>query len=137
MVGLSSGLTSIGTANFASPFTSNSQSPKGSASTFGANFSDLLVSTSSGQGSGATASAQSVAAAASAAAIDVDGLQKFSKAFGSNPNHYRIGMQTIGSDGRVIAGASLDGDGDLSVYGSGSSGDTSSSLDMPFRRERW
>jgi hypothetical protein len=41
-----------------------------------------------------------------------------------------LGVETIDRTGHVIAGASLDSNGDLSVYGSGSSGDASSTISM-------
>jgi hypothetical protein len=41
-----------------------------------------------------------------------------------------MGVATIDSSGHVIADASLDSNGDLSVYGSGSSGDVSSTIGL-------
>jgi hypothetical protein len=97
----------------------------------GSSFSDILVSTTgAGSGPDGRATAQATAAAAGAAANDVDMLAKLSGAFRNGAPDGTLGVATIDRYGNVIAGASLDANGDLSVFGSGSSGDASSEIGM-------
>jgi hypothetical protein len=76
----------------------------------------------------APATQRATAAAAGAAANDVDILAKLAGAFRNGAPDGALGVATIDSSGHVIADASLDPDGDLSVYGSGSAGDASSTI---------
>ena len=92
----------------------------------GSSFSDILVSPTGG----GRASVQATAAAASAAENDVDMLAKLSGAFRNGAPDGTLGVATIDRYGKVIAGASLDANGNLSVFGSGSSGGASSEIGM-------
>jgi hypothetical protein len=97
----------------------------------GFSFSDILVSTTGAGGApDGRASEQATAAAASAAENDVDILSKLSGAFRNGAPDGTLGVATIDRYGNVIAGASLDADGNLSVFGSGSSGGASSEIGM-------
>jgi hypothetical protein len=97
----------------------------------GFSFSDILVSTTGAGGApDGRASEQATAAAASAAENDVDILSKLSGAFRNDAPDGTLGVATIDRYGNVIAGASLDADGNLSVFGSGSSGGASSEIGM-------
>jgi hypothetical protein len=97
----------------------------------GPNFGDILISTNSAGGStNAPATQRATGAAAGAAANDVDILAKMVGAFRNGAPDGALGVETIDRTGHVIAGASLDSNGDLSVYGSGSSGDASSAISM-------
>ena len=97
----------------------------------GFSFSDILVSTTGAGGApDGRASEQATAAAASAAENDVDILSKLSGAFRNGAPDGTLGVATIDRHGNVIAGASLDADGNLSVFGSGSSGNASSDIGM-------
>jgi hypothetical protein len=97
----------------------------------GPSFEDILISTNGTGGSTNTpATRRATGAAAGAAANDVDILAKLAGAFRNGAPDGALGVATIDSTGHVIAGASLDSNGDLSVYGSGSSGDASSTIDM-------
>jgi hypothetical protein len=95
----------------------------------GTSFADLLVSTS-GTATDARAGDRATAAAATAASADVDGLAHLIQGLGGNPNKATIGVETIDRFGHVLASASLDGDGDPSVFGTGTSGGATSSVDM-------
>jgi hypothetical protein len=95
----------------------------------GFSFSDILVSTTGGAPDG-RASEQATAAAAGAAENDVDILSKLSGAFRNGAPDGTLGVATIDRYGNVVAGASLDADGNLSVFGSGSSGGASSEIGM-------
>src|SRR6201999_4420580 len=79
---------------------------------------------------GGRASVQATAAAASAAKNDVDMLAKLSGAFRNGAPDGTLGVATIDRYGKVIAGASLDANGNLSVFGSGSSGGAWSEIGM-------
>jgi hypothetical protein len=94
----------------------------------GPSFADILVSSTGTSNSKSVA--QATAAAAGAAANDVDMLSKLAGAFRNGAPDGNLGVETIDSSGHVIAGASLDADDDLSVYGSGSSGSASSTIGM-------
>jgi hypothetical protein len=97
----------------------------------GFSFSDILVSTTGAGGApDGRASEQATAAAAGAAENDVDILSKLSGAFRNGAPDGTLGVATIDRYGNVIAGASLDADGNLSVFGSGSSGGASSEIGM-------
>jgi hypothetical protein len=97
----------------------------------GFSFSDILVSTTGAGGApDGRASEQATAAAASAAENDVDILSKLSGAFRNDAPDGTLGVATIDRYGNVIAGASLDADGNLSVFGSGLSGGASSEIGM-------
>ena len=97
----------------------------------GFSFSDILVSTTGAGGApDGRASEQATAAAAGAAENDVDILSKLSGAFRNGAPDGTLGVATIDRHGNVIAGASLDADGNLSVFGSGSSGGASSEIGM-------
>jgi hypothetical protein len=97
----------------------------------GFSFSDILVSTTGAGGApDGRASEQATAAAASAAENDVDILSKLSGAFRNGAPDGTLGVATIDRYGNVVAGASLDADGNLSVFGSGSSGGASSEIGM-------
>jgi hypothetical protein len=101
----------------------------------GSSFSDILVSTTGAGGApDGRASEQATAAAAGAAENDVDILAKLSGAFrNGGPDGApdgTLGVATIDRYGNVIAGASLDANGNLSVFGSGSSGGASSEIGM-------
>jgi hypothetical protein len=61
---------------------------------------------------------------------DVDILSKLSGAFRNGAPDGTLGVATIDRYGNVIAGASLDANGNLSVFGSGSSGGASSKIGM-------
>lgn len=92
----------------------------------GSSFADILVSTTSGGTPDGRATEKAIAAAASAAANDVDILAKLSGAFRNGA----LGVSTIDRSGNVIADASLDASGNLSVFASASSGDASSTIGM-------
>jgi hypothetical protein len=94
----------------------------------GFSFSDILVSTT-GAG-GAPDGRASEQATAAAAENDVDILSKLSGAFRNSAPDGTLGVATIDRYGNVVAGASLDADGSLSVFGSGSSGGASSEIGM-------
>src|SRR3981189_1326979 len=95
----------------------------------GSSFSDILVSTNgAGRAPGGRAGQQATAAAAGAAENDVDILSKLSGAFRNGAPDGTLGVATIDRYGNVIAGASLDADGNLSVFGSGSSGGGASNI---------
>jgi hypothetical protein len=97
----------------------------------GPSFGDILISTNGTGGStNAPATKRATAAAAGAAANDVDILAKLAGAFRNGPPDGTLGVATIDRTGHVIAEASLDSNGDLSVYGSGSSGAASSTIGM-------
>jgi hypothetical protein len=96
------------------------------AGTGGSAFEDILVSSTGTSG----ASARATATAATAASADVDGLSKLVQALGANAKGADVGVKTIDRSGDVIAGASLDASGDLSVVGTGSFGNATSSIDM-------
>ena len=57
-------------------------------------------------------------------------VAKLSGAFRNGAPDGKLGVATIDRSGNVIADASLDADGNLSVFGSGSSGGTSSEIGM-------
>jgi hypothetical protein len=96
----------------------------------GSSFADILVSTTSGGTPDGRATEKAIAAAASAAANDVDILAKLSGAFRNSAPNGALGVSTIDRSGNVIADASLDASGNLSVFASGSSGDASSTIGM-------
>jgi hypothetical protein len=92
-------------------------------------FGDILASTTgAGSSTNAPAAQRATAAAAAAAANDVNILAKLAGAFRNGAPDGALGVATIDRSGHVIADASLDSNGDLSVYGSGSSGDASSTI---------
>jgi hypothetical protein len=97
----------------------------------GFSFSDILVSTTGAGGApDGRANDQATAAAAGAAENDVDILSKLSGAFRNSAPDGTLGVATIDRYGNVVAGASLDANGSLSVFGSGSSGGASSGIGM-------
>lgn len=95
----------------------------------GSSFADILVS-SAGGAIDARAADRATAAAASTAAEDVGMLAKLSGAFRDGAPNATLGVATIHRSGNIIADASLDANGNLSVFGSGSSGGASSSIGM-------
>lgn len=92
--------------------------------------SSIEINTSGVKGNVGDAADQSVVAAAGAALDSVDALSRFAKAIGNNPDHKEIATFTFDRSGRVLSKASLDGDGQLEVYGSGSRGGANSEIDM-------
>jgi hypothetical protein len=103
----------------------------------GPSFSDILVSTTGAGGApDGRASEQATAVAAGAAENDVDILAKLSGAFRNGAPDGTLGVATIDRYGNVIAGASLDVNGNLSVFGSGSSGGASSEIGMSLSAQR-
>ena len=97
----------------------------------GSSFADILISTTfTGGAAGGRATEQATATAAGAAANDVDILAKLSGSFRNGAPDGTLGVATIDRSGNVIAGASLDANGSLSVFGSGSSSDASSTIGM-------
>ena len=95
----------------------------------GSSFADILIA-STGGATDARASNRATAAAAGAAAEDVGMLAKLAGAFRNGAPDGTLGVATIDRYGNVIADASLDTDGNLSVFGSGSSGGASSKIGM-------
>jgi hypothetical protein len=94
-------------------------------------FADILVSTTgAGGASDGSATQRATVAAANAAANDVDILAKLSGAFRNGAPDGMLGVATIDRSENVIADASLDSNGNLSVFGSGSSGRASSTIGM-------
>ena len=108
--------------------TSSASGRPANATGASSSFADILESTSGTSSS--RSAAQATATAAAAAENDVDILSKLTGAFRNGAPAGALGVETIDSSGHIIAGASLDTDGDLSVFGSGSSGDASSTIGM-------
>jgi hypothetical protein len=92
-------------------------------------FGDILISTTGGA-TDVRATDKATAAAAGEAAQDVGMLAKLSGAFRNGAPDGTLGVATIDRSGNVIADASLDANGNLSVFGSGSSGSASSEIGM-------
>src|SRR3981081_3141623 len=93
----------------------------------GSSFSDILVSTTgAGGGPDGRATEQAPAAAAGAAANDVDMLAKLSGAFRNGAPDGTLGVATIDRYGNVIAGASLDANGNLAGGVAGAAGGAAS-----------
>jgi hypothetical protein len=110
---------------------SSASSRSSQSASGGTNFADILVSTTGAGGPAeAAADGQATAAAANAAANDVSMLAQLTGAFRNGAPNGTLSVATIDRSGRAIAGASLDTNGDLSVFGSGSSGAVSSTVTM-------
>jgi hypothetical protein len=108
-------------------------SPSGwpaNSATGSVSFADILTLTAGTACMGDTRAAARATGAAAAAASDVDMLSKLVGAFGDTGPGSKIGVATIDQSGRVTADASLGVEGDLSVFGSGASGETSTAIDI-------
>lgn len=90
----------------------------------------IQTDTSGVKGDKSKAENASVAAAAGSALDDVTTLSSLAGAIGSNPDHKGISTFTFDRGGNVLAGAALDGGGDLEVYGSGSARGASSEIGL-------
>lgn len=73
---------------------------------------------------------QSIASAAELASEDVASLASVAKQLGDNPHHISMWTCNLDQNGNVVAGAELDANGDLNVYGSGSSDGATAQIRM-------
>ena len=106
--------------------TTNRTAPSASG---GPSFAGIMISTTGGS-TDPRAADRTIAAAAGAAAEDVGILVKLAGAFRDGPPDGSLGVATIDRSGKVIADASLDANGNLSILGSGSFGAASSEVGM-------
>jgi hypothetical protein len=127
-------LTGLGGLQSSNLFRSAYPAPFGTAAkqngALGGMSFSVQTDTSDVTGNAGQAANQSVAAAAGSALDDVNELAKFAQAIGGNSDQKPVGVFTIDRSGKILSEASLDGDGDLSVYGSGSSGGATSEIEM-------